>query len=196
MASGYDGPLPPFTLRFGDLKRPWHQKCGVPEPPNILLVMDFSNYVSADEFTDQDFDEDLMLNQIQLMSLHSQEILRSSTVEDLKIAAQQSLWNPLGIGVSTSQFVLVLKTDGSLDPDWHGRKMVLHYSDTWQEVLTTWQIPYSVSTLNFELCHRFDIPFIPPRPISDRDLHDSRPPAQRLREFQTQERLNHVPSIR
>ena len=84
MASGYNGTLPPFTVRFGDLKRPWHQKCGVPEPPNILFVMDFSNYVSADEFTDQNFDEDLMLNQIQLMSLHSHIVKRTSRVPLLK----------------------------------------------------------------------------------------------------------------
>ena len=104
---------------FGTNKR------GVPEPPNFLLVMDFYNYVSADEVTDQDFDEDLMLNQIQLMSLHSHDNLQCSTVEDLKLAAQQWLWNPLGLSVSTSQFVLVLKTDGSLDPHWHGRKTTL-----------------------------------------------------------------------
>ena len=178
-------------MRFGDFKRPWRQKRGVPEPPNILLVMDFSNYISADEFTDQDFDEDLMLNQIQLMSLHSQDDLQCSTVEDLKLAAQQWLWNPLGRGVPTSQFVLVLKTDGSLDPHWHGRKKVLHYSDSWKEVLTTWQIPESTSILNFELWHKFDIPFIPPRPGVGQEESDQRPPAQRLREFQTQERLNH-----
>ena len=164
---------------------------GIPEPPNILLVMDFSNYTSADEYTDQDFDEDLMLNQNQLMSLHSQNDLHCSTVEDLKLAAQQWLWNPLGLNLSTSQFVLVLKTDASLDPHWHGCKMVLHYSDTWKEVLTTWQIPEPISILNFELWHKFDIPFIPPQPRSDQDLHDNRPPALRLREFQTQERLNH-----
>ena len=76
-----DGHLPPFTLRFGDLKRVRHQKRGVPEPPHILLVMDFSNYVSGDEFCDPDFDADLMLNQIQLMSLHCQESLLLSTVE-------------------------------------------------------------------------------------------------------------------
>ena len=92
----FDGQVPPFTRRFGELKRPRHQKRGVPEPPNILLVMDFSNYVSADEFTDQDFDEDLMLNQLQLMSLHSQDNLHCSTVEDLELAAQQWLWNPWG----------------------------------------------------------------------------------------------------
>ena len=125
-----DGPIPPFTMRFGDFKRLRHQKRGVPEPPNILLVLDFSNYTSADEYTDQDFDEDLMLNQNQLMSLHSQNDLHCSTVEDLKLAAQQWLWNPLGLNLSTSQFVLVLKTDASLDPHWHGCKMVLHYSDT------------------------------------------------------------------
>ncbi len=178
-------------MRFGDFKRLRHQKRGVREPPNILIVRDFSNYTSADEYTDQDFDEDLMLNQILLMSLHSQDNLHCSTVEDLKLAAQQWLWNPLGLNVSTSQFVLVLKTDASLDPHWHGRKMVLHYCDTRKEVLTTWQIPESVSILNFELWHKFDIPFIPPRPGSDQDLNDHRPPALRLREFQTQERLNH-----
>ena len=64
-----DGHLPPFTMRFGDFKRARHQKKGVSEPPNILLVVDFSNYVSADEFCDPDFNEDLMLHQIQLMSL-------------------------------------------------------------------------------------------------------------------------------
>ena len=132
-----------------------------------------------------------MLNQIQLMSIHSQNDLHFSTVEDLKRAAQQWLWNPLGLDVSTSQFVLVLKTDASLDQHWHGRKMVLHYSDTWKEVLSTWQIPESTSILNFELWHKFDIPFIPPKPRSDEDFHDTRPPALRLREFQTQERLNH-----
>ena len=81
MASGYTGSWPPFAVRFGDFKRLRHQKRGVPEPPNILLAMDFSNYVSADEFTDQDSDEDLMLNQIQLMSPHSQDNLHCSTVE-------------------------------------------------------------------------------------------------------------------
>ena len=187
----FDGQVPPFTPRFGDFKRLRHQKRGVPEPPNILLVMDFSNYISADEFGDPDFDEDLMLNQIQLMSLHSQDNLLGSTVEDLKQAAQQWLWNPLGLNVPTGQFVLVLKTDVSLDPHWHDRKMVLHYSDTWKEVLTTWQIPESVPTLNFELWHKFDIPFIPPRPHTDHDRNDHRPPAQRLRELQTQERLSH-----
>ena len=182
MAFEYTGTWPSFTLRFGDFQhgRIWPQDRGIPEPPNILLVMDFSNYISADEFTDQDFDEDLMLNQIQLVSLHSQQNLQRSTVEDLKLAAQQWLWNPLGLCVSNSQFVLVFKTDGSLDPHWHGRKMVLHYRDTWKEVLTTWQIPESVSALNFELWHKYDIPFLPPRPISDRDRHDNRPPAQRL----------------
>ena len=186
-----EGRVPPFTLRFGDFKRFRHQKRGVPEPPNILLVMDFSNYVSADEFGDPDFDEDLMLNQIQLMSLHSQDNLLYSTVEDLKLAAQQWLWNPLGLEVPTGQFVLVLNTDVSLDPNWHGRKMVLNFSDTWKEVLTMWQIPESVHTLNFELWHKFDIPFIPPRPQTDQDRHDLRPPALRLRELQIQERLSH-----
>ena len=159
----FDGQTPPFTPRFGLFKRLRHQKKGVPEPPNILLVVDFSNYISADEFSDPDFDEDLMLNQIQLLSLHSQDDLHCSTVEDLKLASQQWLWNPLGLRVSTSQFVLVLSTGSSLDPHWHGRKMVLHYSDTWKEVLTSWRIPESVSTLNFELWHKYDIPFIPPR---------------------------------
>ncbi len=69
--------------------------------------------------------------------------------------------------------------------------MVLHYCDTWKEVLSTWQIPESTSILNFEIWHKFDIPFIPPHPSSDQDLHDTRPPALRLREFQTQERLYH-----
>ena len=187
----FDGQVPPFTRRFGDFKRLRHQKRGVPEPPNILLVMDFSNYISAGEFGGPDFDEDLMLNQIQLMSLHSQDHLLCSTVEDLKQAAQQWLWNPLGLEVPTGQFVLVLNTDVSLDPHWHGRKMALHYSDTWKEALTTWQIPESVSTLNFELWHKFDIPFIPPFPHTDHDRNDHRPPAQRLREFQTHERLSH-----
>ena len=186
-----EGQVPPFTLRFGDFKRIWHQKKGVAEPPNILLVMDFSNYVSADEFGDPDFDEDLMLNQIQLMSLHCQENLLYSTVEDLKLAAQQWLWNPLGLEVPTSQFVLVLNTDVSLDPHWHGRKIVLHFSDTWKEVLTMWQIPESVHILNFEIWYKFDIPFRPPRPLTDQDRHDPRPPALRLRELQTQERLRH-----
>ena len=186
-----EGHVPPFTLRFGDFKRLRHQKKGVPEPPNILLVVDFSNYVSADEFGDPDFDEDLMLNQIQLMSLHSQENLLLSTVEDLKLAAQQWLWNPLGLELSTSQFVLVLDTDASLDPHWHGRKMVLHFCDTWKEVLTMWQIPESVHTLNFELWYKFDIPFRPPRPLTDQDSNDLGPPALRLRELQTQERLRH-----
>ena len=131
-----DGHLPPFTLRFGDLKRVRHQKRGVPEPPNILLVMDFSNYVSGDEFCDPDFDEDLMLNQIQLMSLHCQESLLLSTVEDLKQAAQHWLWNPLGLALPTSQFVLVLDTNVSLDPHWHGRKMVLHYCGKFQSLYT------------------------------------------------------------
>ena len=112
----------------------------------------------------------MKLNQIQLMSIHSQNDLHFSTVEDLKRAAQQWLWNPLGLDVPTSQFVLVLKTDASLDPHWHGRKMVLHYSDTWKEVLSTWQIPESTSILNFELWHKFDIPFIPPKPRSDEDF--------------------------
>ena len=133
------GSIPPFTMRFGEFKRIRHRERGVPEPPNILLVMDLSNYTSADEYTDQDFDEDLMLNQMQLMSIHSQNDLHFSTVEDLKRAAQQWLWNPLGLDVPTSQFVLVLKTDASLDPHWHGRKMLLHYGDTWK-VLTTWQV--------------------------------------------------------
>ena len=186
-----EGHVPPFTLRFGDLKRPRHQKRGVPEPPNILLVMDFSNYVSGEDFCDPDFDEDLMLNQIQLMSLHSQESLLHSTVEDLKQAAQHWLWNPLGLDLPTSQFVLVLDTDASLDPFWHGRKMVLHFRDTWKEVLTMWQIPESVHTLYFELWYKFDIPFRPPRPIPDQENHDLRPPALRLRELQTQERLRH-----
>ena len=186
-----EGHVPPFTLRFGDFKRLRHQPKGVPEPPNILLVVDFSNYVSADEFGDPDFDEDLMLNQIQLMSLHSQENLLTSTVEDLKLAAQQWLWNPLGLELSTSQFVLVLDLNASLDPHWHGRKMVLHFCDTWKEALTMWQIPESVHTLNFELWHKFDLPFRPPRPLNDRESNDLRPPALRLRELQTQERLRH-----
>ena len=116
---------PPFTLRFGNFKGLRSRSKGVPEPPNILLVVDFSNYVSGGDFGDPDFDEDLMLNQIQLMSLHSQENLLLSTVEDLKLAAQQWLWNPLGLALPTSQFVLVLDTNASLDPHWHGRKMVL-----------------------------------------------------------------------
>ncbi len=69
MTQMLNGPIPPFTMRFGEFKRIRRQERGVPEPPNILLVMDFSNYTSADEYTDQEFDEDLMLNQIQLMSL-------------------------------------------------------------------------------------------------------------------------------
>ena len=64
-----DGHLPPFTMRFGDFKRVRHQKKGVPEPPNILLVVDFSNYVSADEFCDHDFDEDLMLDPTDVFTL-------------------------------------------------------------------------------------------------------------------------------
>ena len=96
-----EGQLPPFTLRFGDFKRIWHQKKGVPEPPNILLVMDFSNYVSADEFGDPDFDEDLMLNQIQLMSLHSHENLLYSTVEDLKLAALSLAYDNLHMSSGT-----------------------------------------------------------------------------------------------
>ena len=119
-----DGHLPPFTLRFGDFKRVRHQKKGVPEPPNILLVVDFSNYVSGDEFCDPDFDEDLMLHQIQLMSLHCQESLLLSTVEDLKQAAQQWLWNPLGLTLATSQFVLVLDMNVSLDPHPEAAKIV------------------------------------------------------------------------
>ena len=99
---------PPFTLRFGDLKRPRHQKKGVPEPSHILLVMDFSNYVSGEDFCDPDFDEDLMLNQIQLMSLHCQESLLHSTVEDLKQAAQHWLWNPLGLDPKQSYFATSL----------------------------------------------------------------------------------------
>ena len=149
MCSEYDGTWPSFTSRFGDLQhRPrWQQERGTPAPPNILLVMGFSTYISADEFADPDFDEDLMLNQIQLMSLHSQHNLGRPTVEDLKLAAQQWLWNPLGLSVSTSQFVLVLKTEGSLDPHWHGRKMVLHFRDTWKDVLTAWQIHAVFRTL-------------------------------------------------
>ena len=184
---------PPFTLRFGNFKGLRFRSKGAPEPPNILLVVDFSNYVSGDGFGDPDFDEDLMLNQIQLMSLHSQENLLLSTVEDLKLAAQQWLWNPLGLALPTSQFVLVLDTNASLDPHWHGRKMVLHFCDTWKEVLTMWQIPESVHILNFELWYKFDIPFKPPRSDNDLDAdhNDLRPPALRLREFQTQERLSH-----
>ena len=186
-----DGHLPPLTMRLGDFKRVRHQKQGVPEPPNILLVVDFSNYVSADEFCDHDFDEDLMLNQIQLMSLHGQESLLLSTVEDLKQAAQQWLWNPLGLALATSLFVLVLDMNVSLDPHWHGRKMVLHYCDTWKEVLTMRQIPESVHILNFELWYKFDIPFRPPRPLADPEHLDLRSPALRVRELQTQERLRH-----
>ncbi len=187
-----DGHLPPFTLRFGDFKRVRHQKKGVSEPPNILLVVDFSNYVSADDFCDPDFDEDLMLNQIQLMSLHSQESLLLSTVEDLKQAAQQWLWNPLGQALATSLFVLVLDMNVSLDPHWHGRKMIMHYCDTWKEVLTMWQIPESVHILNFELWYKFDIPFRPPRPLAEQQHPDLRSPALRIRELQTQERLRHA----
>ena len=156
-------------------------------------MVDFSNYVSGDDFGDPDFDEDLMLNQIQLMSLHSQENLRFSTVDDLKLAAQQWLWNPLGLALRTSQFVLVLDTSASLDPHWHGRKMVLHFCDTWKEVLTMWQIPDSVHILNFELWYKYDIPFKPPQSDNalDADHNDLRPPALRLRELQTQERLRH-----
>ena len=61
-----EGHEPSFLVRFGDFKRLRNRQKGIPEPPNILLVVDFSNYVSAEEFGDPDFDEDLMLNQIQL----------------------------------------------------------------------------------------------------------------------------------
>ena len=70
-----EGHEPSFLVRFGDFKRLRNRQKGIPEPPNILLVVDFSNYVSAEEFGDPDFDEDLMLNQIQLMSLHGQDSL-------------------------------------------------------------------------------------------------------------------------
>ena len=79
----------------------------------------------------------------------------------------------------------------SLDPHWHGRKMILHYCDTWKEVLTMWQIPESVHILNFELWYKFDIPFRPPRPLAEQEHLDLRSPALRIRELQTQERLRH-----
>ena len=178
---------PPFTLRFGDFKRIWHQKKGVPEPPSTLLVMDFSNYVSADTFTGPDFDENLMLNQIQLMSLHCQENLLYSTVEDLKLAAQQWLWNPLGLEVPTSQFVLVTLP-------WILTGMVVKWfyiSMTLGRKCLLCGKSLNPYILNFELWHKFDIPFRPPHPLTDQDKYDLRPPALRLRELQTQERLRH-----
>ena len=88
-------------------------------------------------------------------------------------------------------FVLVLDMNVSLDPHWHGRKMILHYCDTWKEVFTMWQIPESVHILNFELWYKFDIPFRPPRPFAEQEHPDLRSPALRIRELQTQERLRH-----
>lgn len=110
-----------------------HTPRGVPEPPQILLVVGSSTFADADEFPHPDFNEDLMLNDVQLMSLRSLHHLRHKTVEDLKLAAQAWLWSPLGLQVSTSQFALVLHTDKSLEPNWHGRKMILHFRDSWHK---------------------------------------------------------------
>ena len=110
-----------------------HTPRDVPEPPQILLVVGSSTFVDADEFPHPDFNEDLMLNDVQLMSLRSLHHLRHKTVEDLKLAAQAWLWSPLGLQVSTSQFALVLHTDKSLEPNWHGRKMILHFRDSWHK---------------------------------------------------------------
>ena len=173
-----------------------HTDSRVPEPPNILLVVDFSHYLSAEDFTDPDFDEDLMLNQVQLMTLNGTRDLERLTVEDLKKKARTWLWNPLGHCASTSQFVLILRTDGSIDPHWRGRRMLLSYQDTWKTVLTTWQIPESISVLNLELWHKNDVPVSRTFHSSNLNPTDNPSAAQFLRKSQTIERLNHIPTFR
>ena len=180
MASDFAAAWPSFVPRQGHftatLQRAiyHHTPRGDPEPPNILLVVDFSTFISADEFTHHDFDEDIMLNAVQLMSLHGHQNLQRSTVEDLKVAAQQWLWNPLGLNTSTSDFVLVILTENSLEPHWHGKKVILHFQNTWQQVLQNWQIPITVSQVRLELWNKMDIHVAIPRPIHT-------PPSQHFR---------------
>lgn len=133
-----------------------------------------------------------MLNQVQLMSLHSEQDLQLTKVEDLKKAIQQWLWSPLGLEHSTNEFVVTLSTDKSLDPRWHGRKMLLHFQDSWREVLNKWQIPDSITSLFLEVWDKTDTTFLPRQPNGQAIIDgDARCPAARLRDIQTQSRLSH-----
>ena len=159
-----------------------------------------SYFFDPEDFSDPEFDEDLMLNQIQMLTIQSRRDLERKTVEDLKKAVQTWMWNPLGREVSTSEFVLIiiLRTDGSLDPHWHGRKMVLHFQDTLMTVLTKWQIPESVPVLICEFWNKNDVPINTSRALLTSELNEADNPsaAQYLRESQTTERSNHIPSLR
>ena len=162
---------------------------------HISLNVEFATFIDPEEFSEDDFDEDQQLHWIPPLCLTSLRDLQNKRVEDLKLRAQEWLWDPLHLAVPTSDYVLLLSISNSSDPHRNHRKMVLDYKDTWSQVLNKWRISPCVKSLMIEVWAKDLVPVpVPNIPAwIDLPLSERRSAAAYLRRSQEEELANQIP---
>ena len=156
-SSRHPAPLPAPMMPTDDFSHPPTKKRPREESEvekiNLTISVDLS-HIFPDGLREPRFGTMLTMERVDLLTIHTRAHLCIGDVDELKKAIQDLCWETFQVRIWRRNYKMWLQTAPYNSPGFpYGQFYAVNYDMTWQELLDTYQIPYTTRELHFRAHH-------------------------------------------